>query len=185
MKPSLIGGVVFFGIMFMVVAKADTERYGRAEAANKNGSITAVHRLSNGQSWLVLRKDNADLLKIPATALLINLEDAWLQDGQLAVVLDSDLSLTYQLYSLQGGNWKLQRQTAFYPLNVSTRASLILVQMPNLTDVILSCAKKGDVARVSGVTNPDDPKITFKFATDGSVLKDGRPYRLKSDGESQ
>ncbi len=91
------------------------DTYGRGREANKNSSISAVNRFRGDRTWLVLRKDNADLLVIPDTAqgIVPKLENAYIKDNQLAVVIDYEFSFLYELYSLEGGAWKKSRRCDF------------------------------------------------------------------------
>jgi hypothetical protein len=176
-------------LLFVGIAKAETatgEEFGLGREANKNNAITAVNRFEGARAWLVLRENNADLLVVPDTpqGIVPKLDDAFIKDKQLAVVMDYDFCLMYQLYALVGGVWKKEYEMRFCNLD-RLRDFLIAVRIPDLNHVKVFSTQPGNMEpRVRGVIKPYDHIDSFQFETNGTALKNGNPYSYNSGQDS-
>jgi hypothetical protein len=175
-------------IAFMEITNLNAEPSGKAATSPANSSITAVIRSKGNLGCLVLQKNQQDLVEICSAApggIVPKLQDAYMQDNQLAVVLDYDNWFVYQRYELAGGVWTLKQKAYFNSMNLPRKQRLLLVEMPDLTHAKLTFSKKGDsLFRKKGVVQPDDHMELFEFSSNGTVLKNGAPYNYNSGKES-
>lgn len=127
---------------------------------------------------------------IKDTPLLGQIVDVKLSGSSLAIVQDwGGISFVHQLYEIQEGNWVLKSQKLFFALRTDRQQSLCLVRLESLDKVRITMLKKGQTfttpiqpgsaipLRTPGVTEEGDPSFLFEFKADGSILRDGHPYK--------
>ncbi|MGB8355799.1 MAG: hypothetical protein WCD79_18010 [Chthoniobacteraceae bacterium] len=186
MKKYLITLVAL--VSLMEIKHLNAEPNGKAASSPANSSITGVVRSKDNLGCLVLQKDQQDLVEICSAApggIIPKLQDACMQDDQLAVVLDYDNWFCYQRYEQVGGIWALKQKTYFNTMNLSRKQRLLLVEMSDLTHAKLTFSKKGDsLFRKKGVIQPGDREEIFAFSRNGTVLKNGNPYNYNSGRET-
>jgi hypothetical protein len=160
---------------------------GTMKTSSLPAGIASDIRVSGDRKCLILQNNERDVLSFCAAAagaFVPKLQSAYLRDDQLAVVLDYDLWLQYERYSLEKGVWALKSKAAFNSLNGLRRQQLILVELMDATHVRITSAKNSEsLSREKGKIDQSDQQDIFEFSING-ILKNGSAYTYTSGRES-
>lgn len=188
-----------FVVMFLLLgltSQLSGQDANRAPFSPKESVFEVTTEKLSDREALVLKLngDGATLPPLRQTAvvpgaLLGTMVDAKTLGKQLAIVQDiGGISLRYQRYELQDGDWVKQGEKMFFALTTRRSQALCLVRLESIDKVRVTLLKEGEdfslpvepgstvPRRTVGQPEAGDPSFLFQFNSDGVILRDGQPY---------